>query len=254
MKYQVTTYYSGFNKSQKIELSDQSYGEWIIYENRLPKYHVNLFDKSNESNKLLFELINNKGIDFEKILDQINKENNAHLCLTNDNIFYLWKRTITQELRLPPIPVNFINRNKLDLEEYRSNILRLIERTITEYKKLGVRAETLGIYVNPSNGWISTNIQTSWDENTELNCPDFDLVEFDIVNFPKWHEAYQSFEAVKITFANFESTVERGFNDDDFNKPFFIFMSQIINENRNTFDTHRIFLQFLDSQYEEIIK
>ncbi len=60
MKYRINKYLTLNGKIQEVILPDSAYGEWIIYENNEPKYHVNIFNYESKSDCLVFVILNEK--------------------------------------------------------------------------------------------------------------------------------------------------------------------------------------------------
>ncbi|PTQ96776.1 hypothetical protein C8P68_104265 [Mucilaginibacter yixingensis] len=110
MLYRQTTYRSLTGSRSLIELSDFAYGEWIVYENNVPKYHVQCFDEK-ESSSVIKALLTN-GKTFENILDCINKQNGTRLSLKKRPIILIVKRTELIELDLKPLPNHLLKELK----------------------------------------------------------------------------------------------------------------------------------------------
>jgi hypothetical protein len=54
-------------------LPDNAYGEWIIFENRTPKYYLNVFDKRYVAFLKKFEIIIDKETYLENIINKVNR-------------------------------------------------------------------------------------------------------------------------------------------------------------------------------------
>ena len=81
MKYRTITFKTLTGNQEYIDLGDQSYGEWIIYENKFPKFHINCFRENSHADSLIKSLIENENWTIEKLLDKINQMDNRHLTL-----------------------------------------------------------------------------------------------------------------------------------------------------------------------------
>jgi trehalose utilization protein len=81
MKYRCITYQRESGNYEFIELGDYSYGEWIVYENNCPKFHVNCFRENSQADSLIKDLIEKENWTIEEILEKINQEENRHLSL-----------------------------------------------------------------------------------------------------------------------------------------------------------------------------
>ena len=69
MKYRINKYLTLNGKTQKVTLPDSAYGEWIIYENNEPKYHVNIFNYKSKSDCLIFVILNENKSEFKLYFD-----------------------------------------------------------------------------------------------------------------------------------------------------------------------------------------
>jgi hypothetical protein len=77
--YRVVTYYTIRGLVKFVDLGDFAYGEWIIYENRNAKYHINAFDKEAISNIIINEKLSDKKDTIESIIFKINKNQELRL-------------------------------------------------------------------------------------------------------------------------------------------------------------------------------
>ncbi len=91
-----------------IDLGDFSYGEWIIYDNNIPKYHVGFSDIPSSSNKLLLSLLNSKTETIESILEKINTKNNTRLSLGKRPFIEIIEKEESIELDLTPLPDHWL--------------------------------------------------------------------------------------------------------------------------------------------------
>ena len=107
--YRVITYYSLKGLIKYVDLGDSSYGEWIIYDNEIPKYHINIFDKSSDSNIRLLKLLENKQKTIESIVTEINSKENTSLSLMQRPVLEVIKTSELVNLDLEPIPVNWVS-------------------------------------------------------------------------------------------------------------------------------------------------
>lgn len=69
----------GFKKRLLYRLSDMAYGEWLIFQNDIPKYYLNIFDKIYEGVTFLAD---EDGSSFENRLEKLFKERNLNLSLS----------------------------------------------------------------------------------------------------------------------------------------------------------------------------
>ena len=78
MKYKLTKYRTLTGKKEILELTEDAYGQWIVYQNKIPKYHINCFDFENESNQILNSLLLKKQQSIDEVLETINKKNSIN--------------------------------------------------------------------------------------------------------------------------------------------------------------------------------
>ncbi len=90
-----------------IKLSDMTYGEWIIYNDRIPVYHVDVLDGSVSGNQIN-DLLKTKKETIESILEKINKDKNVRLSLGSRPFLELTKEEKHVELELPPLPEGWL--------------------------------------------------------------------------------------------------------------------------------------------------
>jgi len=91
-----------------IDLGDFSYGEWIIYDNNLPKYHITITDTASNSNNVIKSLIGTGTENIGSILGRINSKNNTRLSLGERPIIEIIKKEELIELDLPPLPDHWL--------------------------------------------------------------------------------------------------------------------------------------------------
>ncbi len=107
-KYRITTYRTLKGKCELVDIGDHIYGEWIIYENEKPKFHVNLFREDSESDKRIKELIEHKNESIESIIKKINLSFKMELNLGKRPIIEIVVNTKLKELALNPIPTEWL--------------------------------------------------------------------------------------------------------------------------------------------------
>lgn len=106
MRYRVTTYLTPSGRKSLVELPDSAYGEWIIYENEIPSYHVGCFSDFPSDKKVVM-LLNDEGKTIESILIGINYHNNTRLSLVQSHSHRTQVESELQDLNLPSIPMEF---------------------------------------------------------------------------------------------------------------------------------------------------
>jgi len=108
MKYRINKYLTLKGKTQEVALSDSAYGEWIVYENNEPKYHVNIFNYKSKSDCLIFAIMNEKKSEFKSILTDINKRFKRNLTLSSKTNFGIKINSKLIESELSPVPFEWI--------------------------------------------------------------------------------------------------------------------------------------------------
>lgn len=105
----MTTYKTLTGNKEILELTEDSYGQWIIYQHNKPMFHVNCFDFKNESNRILnsFLLLDQQPID--QIIKSINKKNNIKLSLKKAPTIKKELASNFTELELGPLPLEWIS-------------------------------------------------------------------------------------------------------------------------------------------------
>ncbi|MES1182015.1 MAG: hypothetical protein ABUL44_04380, partial [Flavobacterium sp.] len=112
---------------------------------------------------------------------------------------------------------------------------------------------SVGIYCCPWSGWLTVNFNLRKSlENTNNNCPDFEFVEFDMLDFPEWRSEYESNDQTYQTGNTvIQFNHERG--DDELNKIFFSYLLPLVTELKGKIKC-KILLQFLDSNYSMVLE
>jgi len=109
MKYKLTKYKSIIGSKEILELSDNSYGQWIVYQNKSPKFHINCFDFKCESNQALNSLLLSKQKSIEEILESINKKENIRLSIERPNFFEVKVESEVKEIQLDSLPLEWVS-------------------------------------------------------------------------------------------------------------------------------------------------
>ncbi|MFD2566805.1 hypothetical protein [Pseudotenacibaculum haliotis] len=109
MKYKLTTYKTLTGNKEILELTEDAYGQWIIYQNKKPKFHVNCFDFKNESNQILNSLLLSQQKTIKEILSSINKKNNTNLSIEKAPMLEIKVDSKLKELNLEPLPLEWVS-------------------------------------------------------------------------------------------------------------------------------------------------
>ena len=110
MKYRITTFKTLTGKLDFIDLGDHAYGEWVIYESKIPKFHVDCFRENSRSDSLINELIKNHGWTIERILNRINVMEGRKLEFVKRPLIEIEDSSELRELQLGPLPLEWIEK------------------------------------------------------------------------------------------------------------------------------------------------
>jgi hypothetical protein len=140
----------------------------------------------------------------------------------------------------------------IELNDYNYSITTFLISSLEKFNPENNQRITLGIYCCPWSGWITTNFNlTKTLEGDELNCPDFEFVEFDLLEINEWQNEYENesprFENLGVAY---DYSHEDG--DEKLNEIIFLFLEKIAIEIKNTYK-QEVFLQMLDSNFNKTI-
>lgn len=107
-KYLVVKYYTFTGIKSLIDLGDFSYGEWIIYEGGIAKYHVDVMDQNDKSNIIINSLMNKYNETIDSIIKKINLKHNKKLLLESRCLIEFVKESILIDLNLEPLPEHWV--------------------------------------------------------------------------------------------------------------------------------------------------
>ncbi|MDP9079672.1 MAG: hypothetical protein M3O71_19770 [Bacteroidota bacterium] len=131
-----------------------------------------------------------------------------------------------------------------DREPITQFIIEGLEKFVVEVGKPSI----MGIYCCPWSGWITLNFNVTFSlEEQNYSCPDFEFVEFDIVEFQKWEEEYESDQGVWVDDSkNYEYNFDEG--DEGLNSFFYSFLKNLIFSLNEKYKLPSTIVQFLDSR------
>jgi hypothetical protein len=109
MKYKLTKYKSFISDKEILELSEEVYGQWVIYQNKQPKFHIDCFDFKNESNQILNSLLLSKQKTLKEVLADINKKENINLSIEKPKFFEKEVESKIKELKLDSLPLEWVS-------------------------------------------------------------------------------------------------------------------------------------------------
>jgi hypothetical protein len=108
MKYRLTKYKTLIGKKEILELTEDAYGQWIIYQNKKPMYHINCFDFKAKSNQILNTMLLAQQKTIDEVLRIINKRNRTNLTIEKAPLLEIKVDSEIKELDLKPIPLEWV--------------------------------------------------------------------------------------------------------------------------------------------------
>jgi hypothetical protein len=142
----------------------------------------------------------------------------------------------------------------VNLNDNSSEIKAFILDGIAKFDRQEGDANSVGIYACPWGGWISLNFNKSKTlESTFNNCPDFEFVEFDLLEIESWGMEYGSSDPMFIDQSGNTYTHNHDDGDDALNGIFFQYLEDLIKNTRSDIPLTKILLQMLDSSYSKVV-
>ncbi len=108
MKYRTNKYLTLNGKIHQVTLPYSAYGEWIVYENNEPKFHVNILNYESKSDCLVFVIMNESKSEFKNILTDINNRFKRNLTLSSKTNFGIKINSRLVESELGSLPFEWI--------------------------------------------------------------------------------------------------------------------------------------------------
>lgn len=142
----------------------------------------------------------------------------------------------------------------IKLSDFDSRIINGIDESIQKYLGQHGSFSALGIYSCPWSGWVSICFnRTKTISDAEENCPDFEDVEYGMIEIEEWSNEYNSDKSI-IEYNNKTHELEiEEVGDDGYNVYFFKYLIDIVNTKYGIKYKNKILIQMLDSEYFEII-
>lgn len=109
LKYKVTTYRTLTGTKDILELPTKKTGQWIVYQNNKPEYHVDCFDFKKESNLKLNNLILSEQKTISEVVRNIRKKKKINLSLPTVPILKIMVKTGYQDFDLKPFPEEWLS-------------------------------------------------------------------------------------------------------------------------------------------------
>ncbi len=92
-----------------IDLGDFTYGEWIVYENGEPRYHVNC-NANNGADLLIKNLLSSGNRSIDDIVKEIGRAEKRTLSLRARPMIEIIAKQDWVDLNLPPLPLSWLNK------------------------------------------------------------------------------------------------------------------------------------------------
>jgi len=106
-----TTYrtFSGIKKI--VEIPKRKSTQWVIYQDNKPKYFVDLYDLSIESNAMMNSLVLCAKKSIREVLKEINKKNNINLSIPIISKLGFKKRlkSVPKKIKLESLPEEWLD-------------------------------------------------------------------------------------------------------------------------------------------------
>lgn len=110
MKVYLNTYRTFIQKKKVYEPLEAKDTQWIIYQNNVPKFYVDLFDLTVESNSMMNSLVLCSKRTLDDVLELLNKKNNINLSVPKISKLGFKKKVNSEvtELPLEPLPEEWL--------------------------------------------------------------------------------------------------------------------------------------------------
>lgn len=137
-----------------------------------------------------------------------------------------------------------------NLNDIQNQVEEFLEECIRRFRDEYKTINSIGIYCCPWAGWLSSNLNINKTiEETQSNCPDFEFVEFGLLELPMLSKENDKENASFVLNKQY-LTVEKKNGDEGLNKIVFEFLKPI--GQKIKFEQNiKVLLQMLDSKYVE---
>lgn len=109
MKYKLTRYKTLTGNKEILELIEDAYGQWIIYQNKKPRFHINCFDLKSESNQILNSWLLAQQKSIKEVLGIINRKNRTNLTIEKAPLLEIKVDSKIKEFSLEPLPLEWVS-------------------------------------------------------------------------------------------------------------------------------------------------
>ncbi|MCX2745830.1 hypothetical protein OO013_18250 [Mangrovivirga sp. M17] len=140
----------------------------------------------------------------------------------------------------------------IDLNDNTAGIKEFVSTSIERFRSEKGNFNSIGIYCCPWSGWISINfnIEKTLTE-TDNNCPDFEYVEFGLLDIPEWQDEYEN-DNPEFKIGDTIKIHDHDLGDENFNSLIFDYLRPITVEIKDNYKSDFL-LQMLDSNLVEKI-
>lgn len=140
----------------------------------------------------------------------------------------------------------------LNLDHDLQKIEDFIQDSIQKFQTESGQPSSIGIYCCPWAGWLTTNFNLSKTlEETQNNCPDFQVVAYHFLDLPEWQEEYEKSEPIfQINGSKIELSPRSG--DEKPNGTVFDYLKPIVARIKSK-NAAVFLLQILDSRFVEVV-
>lgn len=110
MKLIETTYRTLSGTKTVLEIAKRKPTQWIINQDDQPKFYVDLYDLSIESNAMMNSLVLCAKKSIRDVLETINKRNNINLSITKVSKIGVKKKlkSVPKKINLEPLPEKWL--------------------------------------------------------------------------------------------------------------------------------------------------
>jgi hypothetical protein len=140
----------------------------------------------------------------------------------------------------------------LYLDTYSNQVEEFIQNSIEIFQAENGIPNSIGIYCCPWAGWLSLNFNLDKTlSETDNNCPEFQFVEFDLLELPEWQKEYES-DTPLFVINGLTIKHNHDHGDEKLNELIFSYLKPIVKRANEKYDSHFL-LQMLDSRFVEAL-
>lgn len=106
-----STYLTFSGKKEIIDIFHKKSSQWIIYEDNIPKYYVDMYDLTIEANSMMNSLVLCGKRSMEEVLEHLNKKNNINLSVSTISKIGIYRKLDTEKIDIPlePLPEKWLD-------------------------------------------------------------------------------------------------------------------------------------------------